>query len=114
MRWWLVKYNADRRIASITVMGHRFSDSFLIPVSHYFILMLRELDMKLTFRKDFECSGGAGVGYADLAPYTVDGELIEGVQSCTVEAGVGKFPVMTLKVMVMETFAENVAVRLKQ
>ena len=70
--------------------------------------------VKLTFRKDFECPGGAGVNNADLSPYTVDGEPIHGVIACSVESGVEQFPVMTLKVRVTETFAENTATRLRK
>ena len=72
------------------------------------------MSVKLTFRKDFECVGGAGMYNADLAPYTVDGEPIADVLACSVEASVEQFPVMTLKVRVTETFAENAAVRLKK
>ena len=72
------------------------------------------MSVKLTFRKDFECSGGAGVNNADLAPYTVDGEPIADVLACSVESGVDQRPKMTLVVLVTETFAENAAVRLKK
>ena len=72
------------------------------------------MSVKLTFRKDFECSGGAGRNRADLAPYTVDGEPIANVISCSVESGIEQLPKMTLVVYVRETFAENAAVRLKK
>jgi len=70
--------------------------------------------VKLTFKKDFECTGGAGTNYADLAPYTTDGEPIADVIACSVEARVDSLPVMTLKVLITETFAENAAARLKK
>jgi len=72
------------------------------------------MSVKLTFRKDFECPGGAGVNNADMVPYTVGGEPIADVLACSVESGVDQMPVMTLKVMVRETFAENAAARLKK
>lgn len=72
------------------------------------------MGVKLTFRKDFECWGGAGKNMADLAPCTVDGEPIDDVLACTVESKVDSFPIMTIKVMVRETFADSVAVRLKK
>ena len=72
------------------------------------------MGVKLTFRKDFECIGGAGKDMADIVPCTVEGELIEGVVSCCVEGGVDQIPMMTIKVHVFETFAENAAVRLRK
>ncbi len=72
------------------------------------------MGVSLTFRKDFECPGGAGRNMADLAPYTTDGEPIDNVLACSVEGGVGQLPVMILKVQVTETFAENAAARLKK
>jgi len=72
------------------------------------------MGVKLTFRKDFDCTGGAGENMADIVPYTTDGERIENVLVCMVEGGVGRVPTMTIKVHVTETLAENVAVRLKK
>jgi len=66
--------------------------------------------VKLTFRKDFGCENG----HANLMPCTIDGEEIWGVIACTVESGANQLPVMTLKVHIMETFAQNAAVRLKK
>ena len=72
------------------------------------------MGVKLTFRKDFECPGGAGMNMAVIAPYTVDGERIDGVIACMVEGGVDQLPVMTIKVLIKESFAQNAAVRLKK
>ena len=72
------------------------------------------MSVKLTFRKDFGCKGAAFANEAAVMPYTVDGERIENVISCSVESGAEKTTRMTLVVDVRETFAQNTATRLRK
>jgi len=72
------------------------------------------MGVKLTFRKSFECAGGAGIGNANLEPCTMEGEPIANVLTCSVEGGAERSLVMTIKVMVTETFAQNTATRLRK
>ena len=72
------------------------------------------MGVKLTFNKSFELAGAAGTNNASLDVITTDGEQVDDVVSVSVEQNVGGFPMMTLKVLVRETFAQNAAVRLKK
>ena len=72
------------------------------------------MGVKLTFNKSFELGGAAGTNNASLGVITTDGEPIDNVVSVNVEQHLEGFPMMTIKVMVRETFADNAAVRLKK
>ena len=72
------------------------------------------MGVKLTFSKSFELHGAAGAEKASLDVLTTDGEPVDNVISVTVDQTIGNSPTMTLVVMVEESYAENVAVRLKK
>jgi len=72
------------------------------------------MGVSLTFTKSFEHSGAAGMNNASLAVCTTDGEWLENVLAVEIEQPLESQPIMTIKVRVIETFAENAAARLKK
>jgi hypothetical protein len=70
--------------------------------------------VKLTFFKDFEAVGAAGMDKASLMACTTDGEPIDKVISCSVSNEVGALPKMTLVVYVDEHISDVVAARMKE
>lgn len=73
---------------------------------------IKENEVELTFRKDFECTSGFGTNHANIMPYTTEGKRIANVLSCAVESNVDSLPVMTLKVQIVEHVSQQVAARL--
>lgn len=72
------------------------------------------MGIKLTFEKRFDCHGVAGENQATLQPFTIDGEPIMDVVSCSVQNSAnGGFPRMTLVVYVTEHIKDHAAKRLR-